>query len=169
MPAIALNPAYAGPAIGSGIADRLRGAIRGGVILMAVAFTNAGAAIVTNRMIQAGTAPVNIGWGTGGATGAAVAQTALTTEAATSGGAAGGATTRTAGSQSRTTGTNANDQYTVTGTVTAAGTLAINEAGLFDAAQAGNMLIRSDFGVVNVASGDSIAFTFNLKFVPSAV
>lgn len=143
-------------------ADRLRDAIRAGIISLATAFTNAGAAVVTNRIIQAGTAPKNIGWGTGTTT-AAVSQTALVTEAAptTSGG-------RTVGTESRTTGSQTNDQYTVTGTVTAAGTLAITEAGLFDAVTAGNMLIRSDFSAINVVSGDSIAFTFNLRFVPSA-
>lgn len=134
-----------------------------GLQSLLVAFTNAGAAIVTNRIIQAGTAPKNIGWGTGvGA--AAVGDTALGTEAAptTSGG-------RTVGVESRTTITNANDNYQVVGTVTAGGTLAITEAGLFDAVTAGNMLTRGQFSAVNVVSGDSIAFTFGLKFVPSSV
>jgi hypothetical protein len=53
----------------------------------------------------------------------------------------------------------------VTGTVTAAGTLAITEAGLFDATTAGNLLIRSVFSAVNVVVSDSIAFTFGLTFV----
>lgn len=139
---------------------KVKNALLGGIILMATVFTNAGAAIVTNRMIQAGTAPRNIGWGTGTTT-AAVSQTALVTEAAptTSGG-------RTVGTESRVTGSVTNDTYQVTGTVTAAGSLAITEAGLFDATSAGNMLIRSDFSAINVLSGDSIAFTFGLRFVP---
>jgi hypothetical protein len=145
-----------------GLVDRIRDAVRAGIISLAVAFTNAGAAIVTNRIIQAGTAPKNIGWGTGTTT-AAVGQTALVTEAApTTGGG------RTVGTEGRTTVTNTNDNYQVTGTVTAGSTLAITEAGLFDAVSAGNMLIRGDFAAVNVLSGDSIAFTFGLKFVPSA-
>lgn len=133
---------------------------RKAIAWLATVFTNAGAAIVTNRMIQAGTAPKNIGWGTG-TTAAAVTDTALVTEAAptTSGG-------RTVGTESRTTVTNANDNYQVTGSVTAAGTLAITEAGLFDAVTAGNCLIRSVFTAVNVVSGDSISFTFGLKQVP---
>lgn len=142
------------------VLDQLADLIRGGLILLATVFTNAGAAIVTNRMIQAGTAPKNIGWGIG--TGAAaVGDTALGTESAptTSGG-------RTVGTESRTTVTNTNDNYQVTGTVTAAGTLAITEAGLFDAVTAGNLLIRSVFSAVNVLVSDSIAFTFGLKFVP---
>lgn len=126
----------------------------------ATVLTNAGVAIITNRMIQAGTAPKDVGWGTGTAA-AAVTDTALGTEAAptTSGG-------RTVGTESRVTVTNTNDAYQTVGTVTAGGGLAITEAGLFDAVSAGNMLIRSVFTAVAVVSGDSIAFTFQLKFVP---
>lgn len=162
MTAIALNPGISFGKPTASLGDQIRGALRGGIVLMATAFTNAGAAIVTNRLIQAGTAPKNIGWGVGTTT-AATSQTALVTESAptTSGG-------RTVGTESRTTGSVTNDQYTVTGTVTAVSSLAITEAGLFDATTAGNMLIRSDFAAVNVISGDSIAFTFNLRFVPSA-
>lgn len=142
--------------IGGFIADL----IRKGLVSLATVFTNAGAAIVTNRIIQAGTAPKNIGWGVG-VTAASVGQTALVTESApTTGGG------RTNGTESRTTVSVANDNYQVVGTVTASSSLAITEAGLFDAATAGSMLIRSDFGAVNVVSGDSIAFTFGLRFVP---
>lgn len=141
--------------------SRLAAAIDAGLILLAVVFTNAGAAILTNRIIQAGTAPKNIGWGTG-TTAAAVGDTALVTEAApTTGGG------RTVGTESRTTITNTNDNYQVAGTVTAGGTLAITEAGLFDAVSSGNMLIRGVFSAINVVSGDSIAFTFGLKMVPA--
>lgn len=141
-------------------ADEIKAKLREGIALLATVFTNAGAAIVTNRIIQAGTAPRNIGWGIG-TTAAAVAQTALVTESApTTGGG------RTVGSESRATVSVANDDYQVAGTVTAAGTLAITEAGLFDAVTAGNMLIRSDFAAVNVVLNDSIAFTFGLRFVP---
>jgi hypothetical protein len=162
MGAIALQ-AGAVPAQGLGDpADAIRKALRKGLTSLAVAFTNAGADIITNRVIQAGTAPKNIGWGIGTG-GAAVGNTALGTESAPT--TAGG---RTVGTESRTTGSVTNDQYTVTGTVTAGSTLAITEAGLFDNVTAGNMLIRADFSAVNVVSGDSIAFTFNLRFVPSA-
>jgi len=157
-----MQGAIAIPSRGGSIAGAIRGVIRAGLILALTAFTNAGAAIVTNRITQAGTAPKNIGWGTG-TTNAAVTDTALVTEAAptTSGG-------RTVGTESRTTGSVTNDQYTVTGTVTSGSTLAITEAGLFDAVSAGNCLIRGNFSAINVINGDSIAFTFNLRFVPSA-
>lgn len=131
--------------------------------MAAVAFVNGGPAIVTNRMIAGGTAPKDIGWGIG-TTAAAVTQTALVTESAPT--TAGG---RTVGTEARTTITQTNDNYQVTGTVTAGSSLAITEAGLFDAVTAGNMLIRADFAAVNVVSGDSIAFTFGLKFVPAVV
>ena len=142
------------------IPGRPRSRIKEWLAILATVFTNAGAAIVTNRVTQAGTAPKNIGWGIGTTT-AAVTQTALVTESAptTSGG-------RTVGTESRTTVTNTNDNYQVAGTVTAVSTLAITEAGLFDAVSAGNMLIRGDFAAVNVVSGDSIALTVGLKFVP---
>lgn len=142
------------------LADAARSAAKGILGWLAVVFTNAGAAIVTNRIIQAGTAPKNIGWGIG-TTAAAVGDTALQTESAPT--TAGG---RTVGTESRTTVTNTNDNYQVAGTVTAGSTLAITEAGLFDAVSTGNMLIHAVFAAVNVVSGDSIAFTFGLKFVP---
>lgn len=141
------------------VLDGIRAALAAGIALLATVFTNAGTAIITNRVIQAGTAPKNIGWGIG-TTAAAVTDTALVTESAPT--TAGG---RTVGTESRTTITVTNDNYQVVGTVTAAGTLAITEAGLFDAVSAGNMLIRSVFSAVNVVAADSIAFTFGLKFV----
>lgn len=130
-----------------------------GIASLAVVFTNAGTAIITNRIIQAGTAPKNIGWGIG-TTAAAVTDTALVTESAptTSGG-------RTVGTESRVTITVTNDTYQVVGLVTAVSSLAITEAGLFDAVTAGNMLIRGVFSAYNVVSTDTITFTFQLKFV----
>lgn len=147
------------PVAAGGMAGIVKDLTRKGLILLADVFTNAGTAIITNRVIQAGTAPKNIGWGTG-TNAAAVTDTALQTEAAPT--TAGG---RTVGTESRTTITVTNDNYQVTGTVTAGGSLAITEAGLFDAVSAGNMLIRSVFSAVNVAINDSIAFTFGLKMV----
>lgn len=124
---------------------------------MAALVVNTGLAVLTNRIIQAGTAPKNIGWGTG-TTAPAVTDTTLEAEAApTTGGG------RTVGTESRVTTTVTNDTYQVVGTVTAVGTLAITEAGLFDAVTAGNMLLRGTFGAVNVDAGDSIAFTIKTQ------
>lgn len=163
---------YFGPA---GIApvypehSSVKGLIAAGLLSLATVFTNAGAAIITNRIIQAGTAPKDIGWGTG-TVGAAVTDTDLTTEApeTLSG-------NRTVGTESRTTVSVTNDNYQVVGTVTATGTRAITEAALFDAQSSGtvvpnahgNLLLHGVFSVVNVNNGDSIAFTFGLKFVPN--
>lgn len=127
-----------------------------------VKFTNAGAAIITNRLqsSQGGTEPKYIAWGIGTTT-PAVTDTAPESESAptTSGG-------RTVGTVGRTNGTATNGKLTVAGTVTAGGTLAITEAALLDAATSGNMLIHAVFAAINVVNGDSIAFTFGLDFVP---
>lgn len=138
--------------------DTLLGPVKGILLALGTVFVNGGTAIITNRIIQAGTAPKNIGWGVG-TSAAAVTDTALGTESAptTSGG-------RTVGTESRVTTTVTNDTYQVVGTVTSGSTLAITEAALLDAVTAGNMLMRSVFSAVNVVSGDSIAFTFQLKF-----
>lgn len=141
------------------VLDGIRAALAAGIALLATVYVNGGTAIFNNRVIQAGTAPKNIGWGIG-TTAAAVTDTALQTESAPT--TAGG---RTVGTESRTTITVTNDNYQVVGTVTAGSTLAITEAGLFDNVTAGNMLIHSVFSAVNVVSADSIAFTFGLKQV----
>lgn len=142
--------------------DGLKEWLAGGLTSLANVFTNAGAAIVTNRVIQAGTAAKNAGWGTG-TTAAAVTDTALQTEVAPT--TAGG---RTVGTESRTTVTNTNDNYQVAATITQnqAGPVAITEGGLFDNVTAGNMLIHSVFSAINTLLNDSIAFTYGLKFVP---
>lgn len=88
------------------------------------------------------------GSGTGG-TAESAAQTTLVTEVAS----------RATGTQ--TEGASANIYKTV-GTVSYSSTLAITEHGLFSASSAGTMLDRSLFSAINVISGDSIAFTYEL-------
>lgn len=139
--------------------DRVRDLVKAGILSLATVFVNGGTAIINNRIIQAGTAPKNIGWGIG-TTAAAVTDTALQTESAPT--TAGG---RTVGTESRVTTTVTNDTYQVAGSVVATTGLSITEAGLFDAVTAGNMLIHAVFAVVTVAINDSIAFTFGLKQV----
>lgn len=133
---------------------------------MATVIVNGGHSITTNRIIQAGTAPKNIGWGTGAQTTALVTDTTLgptTVEKLVDLSTPAG-TDHTVGSESRTTTTNTNDTYTVTGTRTATGAGAVTCAGLFDAASGGTLYVKGDFAAINLASGDSIAFTFNVKF-----
>lgn len=119
--------------------------------------TNAGFARITSLLAAASW---YLQWGTGsGKTASATAVTTTsTTEARVSATPAQGTTTVT------------NDKVVFTGTLTAAGTRAITEVGVFDAAGSGspptggNMDVYGDFSAINLASGDSIAFTINLTF-----
>ena len=122
---------------------------------MATLLVNAGKAIVTNRIKGAGTEPLNAAWGTGAGTTAAT-DTTLFTEA----------TPRAAGTSTQQTTSVTNDTYQVVATITAAGALAITNAGLFDVitASSGNMFVKGDFSVINLATGDSIQFTFKTQF-----
>jgi len=146
------------------LADPLEPIRRGlaGLILMATVVVNAGFGVFTNRIIQAGTAPKNIGWGTGAGT-AAAGDTTLFTEKLVDLSTSAG-TDHTVGTESRTTTTQTNDTYTVTGTRTATGAGTVTNAGLFDAASGGTLTVKGDFTGIGLASGDSIAFTFNVKF-----
>lgn len=122
---------------------------------MATVLTNAGKAIVTNRIKGSGTEPLNAAWGTGAGT-AAITDTTLFTEA----------TPRAAGTSTQQTTTVTDDTYQVVATITAAGTLAVTNAGLFDVitASSGNLFVKGDFTVINVVSSDSIQFTFKTTF-----
>lgn len=97
-----------------------------------------------------------IGWGTG--TGQGATSTDLATAADES---------RTTGTTSQETTNTTNDTLRVSGTITATGTRAITEVATFDAAgtgnppSGGNMAVYSDFSVINLSSGDSIAFTID--------
>jgi hypothetical protein len=121
---------------------------------------NNGLANITAAWVAYTSLPKYLQWGTGSAAAASanVVTTTSTTEA------------RTTGTASQTTTTQTNDTYQVTGTITAAGARSITEVGVFDAAgtgsppTGGNMDIYGDFGVVNLASGDSIAFTVKVQF-----
>ena len=120
---------------------------------MAPLLTNAGRAILTNRIIGSGTEPKYVAVGTTN-TAESASQTALEAEVES----------RTDGTSSRVTTSVTNDTYQVVGTVTATGSRAIVEAGLFDASSSGNMLVRGVFSTVNLASGDSIQMTIKLQF-----
>jgi hypothetical protein len=121
---------------------------------------NNGLANITAAWVAYTSLPKYLQWGTGSAAAASanVVTTTTTTEA------------RTTGTASQTTTTQTNDTYQVTGTITAAGARAITEVGVFDAAgtgsppTGGNMDIYGDFSVINLASGDSIAFTVKVQF-----
>ncbi len=120
---------------------------------MAPLLVNAGKDILTNRIKAAGTEPNFVAIGTG-ATAEAITQTALVTEVET----------RATGTSTRVTTTTTNDTYQVVGTITATAARALQESGLFDAASAGNMLVRGVFTTINLAIGDSIQVTWKLQF-----
>ena len=120
---------------------------------MATLLVNAGKAIVTNRIKGSGTEPVYVAWGTGAGTTAAT-DTTLFTETGT----------RTSGTSTQQTTSVTNDTYQVVGTMTAGGTLAITNAGLFDASTSGNLFVKGDFSTINLSSGDSIQFTIKTQF-----
>lgn len=94
-----------------------------------------------------------LGWGTG--TGQGATATDLATPANES---------RVEGTTSQETTNTTNDSYQIEGTITAGGARAITEVGAFDAAgtgnppSGGNLAVYGDFSVINLASGDSIAF-----------
>lgn len=127
---------------------------------MVARIQNAGLANLTAGWHGYASRPLYIQWGTGSAAAASanVVTTTTTTEA------------RTTGTSSQQTTTQTNDTYQVIGTITAAGARAITEVGVFDAAGSGspptggNMDIYGDFSVINLASGDSIAFTVKVAF-----
>lgn len=126
------------------------------------ALTNVGAGIQAKRMVGATptqTEPKYIAMGvgaTGAAHTAAVGDIALQSEVET----------RTTGTTSTTTTTVTNDTYQCVGTVAATSPRNVDEAGLFDASSAGNMMISATFPVQALLTGDSIQFTFKNKFVP---
>ena len=94
-----------------------------------------------------------VGWGTGAGT-AAKGDTTLFTEETTD----GRAVTTTEDQPS----SNINRLIS---TLTASGALAITNAGLFDQDDPGGILIlKGDFAVINLASGDAIQFTFTLTW-----
>lgn len=124
---------------------------------MTARLQNNGLARITS-LLAAATWWLQWGTGSGAAASANVVTTTSTTEA------------RASASMSQVTTTQTNDTLQATGTITAAGTRAITEVGLFDAAGAsspptgGNMDVYGDFTVINLASGDSIAFTVKVAF-----
>jgi hypothetical protein len=112
--------------------------------------TDAGVAYLNGAFQGTGNLASNFKYhasGTGG-TAESAAQTALVTEVAT----------RATGSQTN----NGANIYRTVGTIAYTGTLAIVEHGIFSASSAGTMLDRSIFSAINVISGDSIAFTYDL-------
>lgn len=127
---------------------------------MVARIQNNGLANLTAGWVAYASLPKYLQWGTG--SGAAATANVVTTTSTTE--------ARTNGTASQTTTTVTNDTYQVVGTITAAGARAITEVGVFDAAGSGspptggNMCIYGDFSVINLTTGDSIAFTVKVAF-----
>lgn len=120
---------------------------------MATQFVDIGKQWVVDKLDDSQASTMNrIAWGTGAGT-AGETDTTLFTEASE---------TRATGTQSQQTTTVTGDTFQVVGTITATGTKTITNAGLFDAATTGNMLIKGDFSGVPVLANDSIEFTIKL-------
>lgn len=125
---------------------------------MATRVQNAGLARITS-LLAAASWWFQWGTGSGAAASANVVTTTTTTEA------------RSAATMSQQTVTITSDTLRAVATITAAGTRAITEVGIFDAVGAaspptgGNMDMYGDFSVINLLINDSITFTFNTTFV----
>ena len=131
---------------------------------LATVLTDAGRAILTDRLKGAGGAePNQVGWGTGAGT-AAVGDTTLFNERADDLTATTGS--RTAGTSTRVTTSVANDTYEVVATKTATGAGSVTNAGLWNNAAigSGNLFMKGDFASIGLAINDSITFTFRLQF-----
>ncbi len=142
---------------------------------MANVLTNAGRAIITNRIHGGGSEPLFVGWGTGVGTSAAADTTLFTETYSTTND--GTHNLRATGTGSQVTGSVTNDTYQVVGTLTVAsgtGGITVTNAGTFDtnglaanmttAPSGGNLFVKGDFTGIALNVGDSIQFTVKLQF-----
>lgn len=117
---------------------------------MANVYTTVGKQKVVDYIDGTAAVPTfKVAWGTGAGT-AAVGDTTLFTEAAE---------TRVTTVQSQPSA----DTNQFVGTITSSSGQTITNAGIFDAATTGNLLLKSDFTGIALLTGDSIQFTFTLQ------
>lgn len=121
---------------------------------MATVYTSAGEAKVVDLIDGVSATHLDatngkIGWGTGAGT-AAKGDTTLFTEASE-------ARVAVVASQPLA------DKNQFVATITADGAKTITNAGLFDAASAGNLIVHGDFTGIVLALGDKIEFTISLE------
>lgn len=118
---------------------------------MADIFTDAGEDLITDIVDGTTAAPTwRVGWGTGAGT-AAKGDTTLFTEAAEA---------RVVSTMSQPS-SNVNQFLSL---ITSASGQTITNAGVFDLAAAGTLLLHSDFTGIVLANGDKIEFTFQLTW-----
>lgn len=121
---------------------------------MATVYTQAGEEAVVDLIDGSSTTHLDgtnahVAWGTGAGT-AAKGDTTLFTEASEA--------RQTAAVSQPSADIN---QYVAT--LTADGAKTITEAGLLDAASAGNLIVHGDFAGISLALGDKIEFTISLE------
>jgi len=128
---------------------------------MATLVVATGRANITSSL--ASSANKQVGWGTSAGT-TADGDTTLFGEKALDLTATTG--TRTTGTQTQQTTTTTSDTYQVLATLTATGAGTVTNAGIFDNATigSGNLFFKGDFTGIGLSSGDSIQFTFKVKF-----
>ena len=126
--------------------------------------TNAGRAVVSGLLNGSGSPAVfaSIGQGTG-VTAFAATQTALVTGVTAGGAGDSGVHAIASATASLVTGSVTNDTAQWVGTVSETATIAVTESGIFNATTNGTMLARQTFTAVNVVSGDSLQFTWQVK------
>lgn len=121
---------------------------------MATVYTSVGETVVVDLVDGTSATHLDntngkIGWGTGAGT-AAKGDTTLFTEASEA---------RVAVTTSQPTA----DKHQWVGTITANGTKTITNAGLFDAASGGNLIVHGDFTGIALNANDAIEFTITLE------
>lgn len=121
---------------------------------MATVYTQKGEEVVTDLVdgtssVHLDSTNAKIGWGTGSGT-ASKSDTALFNES-------------TEARASTTVSQPAADKLQWVGTLTADSAKTITNAGLFDAATGGNLIVHGDFTGIPLAAGDKIEFTITLE------
>jgi hypothetical protein len=122
---------------------------------MATIVTNTGKGVITSRFL-ANQAPIElfVGWGTGTGT-ASATDISLFTESVEE---------RAQATISQVTTTSTDDTVQCVGTLQATGSRSITNAGMFDAATSGNLIVKGDFVPVALNIDDSICFTIKIQF-----
>lgn len=125
----------------------------------ATVFTNSGKGLVAPALVASASPPKYLALGTGATSAArtaAAADTALSAELAEG---RSGTNAPTA-----TTTTVTNDTYQVVQTITATGSRAIDELGLFTASTAGTMFMSATIAVINLSNTDTLTITGKVQY-----
>lgn len=125
----------------------------------ATVLTNYGKGLSATQVAGTTSTPPKYVAGGTGATGAA--RTAAAGDTALSAELTEG---RTSGTVTTVTTTQTNDTFQTVGTITATGSRAVDEAGLFTVVTSGTLVVSATFPVVNLLNGDSIQITGKIQY-----